>query len=52
MLCVIVVHYKILVNGDLTDVFLPTRGLRQSDNLSPYLFIVCAKGLSLLHQRA
>ncbi|XP_019152213.1 PREDICTED: uncharacterized protein LOC109149044 [Ipomoea nil] len=52
MMCVSTVSYSFLVNGIRSDAIIPTRGLRQGDPLSPFLFIICAEGLSLLLQRA
>ncbi|XP_031090853.1 uncharacterized protein LOC115995843 [Ipomoea triloba] len=52
MLCVSTVSYSFLINGSPSADVVPSRGLRQGDPLSPYLFIICAEGISLLLQKA
>lgn len=41
-----------LVNGSPTAEFIPEKGLRQGDSLSPFLFNLVAEGLNMLMERA
>ena len=50
--CVKSASISVLVNGSPTAEFLPQRGLRQGDPLTPFLFNIVAEGLNGLMRRA
>ena len=52
MNCLSSVRYAVLFNGSTTETFFPTRGIRQGDPFSPYLFLLCAEGLTALLRKA
>ena len=52
MMCVSSVHYVILINGEPYGHIFPTRGIRQGDPISPYLFLLCAEVLSSMVVKA
>ena len=52
MACVKSVTYSILSNGEPKGLITQTRGIRQGDPLSPFLFLLCMEGLHSLIEDA
>ena len=51
MMCVKLAKYAIIVNGSPMGRIIPSRGIRQGDPISPYLFLLCVKALSSFLKR-
>ncbi|KAL6125591.1 hypothetical protein ACLB2K_073647 [Fragaria x ananassa] len=52
MSCVSTASYQIVLNGELSESFTGSKGIRQGDPLSPYLFVLCMEKLSHTIQHA
>ena len=52
MVCVKTVTYSVLENGEPSGLIHPTRGIRQGDPLSPFLFLLCMEGLNGMIKKA
>lgn len=52
MKCVFTVSYQILINGHAYGNIIPSRGIRQGDPLTPYLFIIFTEMLVRMLKKA
>ncbi|KAH9670623.1 putative ribonuclease H protein [Citrus sinensis] len=46
MACITSATMRVLWNGEASEEFVPSRGIRQGDPLSPYIFVLCVERLS------
>ena len=51
MSCITTSKVSILFNGGALEAFVPSRGIRQGDPISPYLFILCMEYLGHLIEK-
>ena len=52
MECISSVTYSLLINGEPFGNIKPSRGIRQGDPLSPYLFLLCFEGFHRMIHKA
>ena len=52
MMCITIVSYSLLINGEPSGKITSSRGIRQGDPISPYLFLLCSEGLHALIENA
>ncbi|KAL0848127.1 hypothetical protein Bca101_021374 [Brassica carinata] len=52
MACVTSAQYQVLINGTPYGEIKPSRGLRQGDPISPYLFVICTEMLVQMLSKA